>query len=68
MKYLGILVSNIRLMKEEMSGPIPKVEGRLGTWKRDHLYYAGKVILINTSLTSIPMYMMGVYWLHEGTY
>ena len=26
-----------------------------------------EVVLLNSTLSSILMYMMGVYWLHEGT-
>jgi hypothetical protein len=34
---------------------------------KEELSYGGRSILINSSLTSIPMYTMGFYWLHEGT-
>lgn len=30
--------------------------------------HGGRSIFINSSLTSIPMYSMGFYWLHEGTH
>jgi hypothetical protein len=38
------------------------------TWQCGHLSYGGKSILVNTSLTSIPMNMMRFYYLHEGTH
>ncbi|WVZ88313.1 hypothetical protein U9M48_034848 [Paspalum notatum var. saurae] len=56
------------LSKEEMSEPVRKVEKRPETWKCSQLSYGGKAVLINSSLTSIPMYMMGFYMLHEGTH
>lgn len=55
------------LSKEELSESAGKVEKRLETWKCNQLSYGGRSILINSSLTSIPMYTMGFYWLHEGT-
>ena len=27
----------------------------------------GEAVLLNSCLTSIPKYLMGMYWLHEGT-
>lgn len=67
MKYLGLPISYKRLSKEELSESAAKVEKRLETWKCNQLSYGGRSILINSSLTSIPMYTMGFYWLHEGT-
>ncbi|WVZ54242.1 hypothetical protein U9M48_005067 [Paspalum notatum var. saurae] len=67
-KYLGIPIRDRRLSKEELSEPVRKVEKRLETWKCSQLSYGGKAVLINSSLTSIPMYMMGFYLLHEGTH
>lgn len=39
---------------------------RLGTWKCGHLSTEGKSILVNSSLSNIPMYAMGFYLLLEG--
>jgi hypothetical protein len=66
MKYLGLPIR--RLSKAELSGAATKIEKRLQTWKCGHLSYGGKSILINSSLTSIPMYTMGFYWLYEGNH
>jgi len=38
-----------------------KVEKRLETWKCGQLSHGGRSILINSSLTSIPLYTMGFY-------
>jgi hypothetical protein len=66
MKYLGLPISERRLSKSELSDSADKMEKRLQTWKCGHLSSGGKSILINSSLTSIPMYTMGFYWLYEG--
>jgi hypothetical protein len=61
MKYLGLPLSNKRLCKADLSDSPEKIEKRLHTWKGGHLSSRGKSILINSSLTSIPMYTMGFY-------
>ena len=66
MKYLGLPISDRRLSKAELRDSADKIERRLQTWKCGHLSSGGKSILINSSLTSIPMYTMGFYWLYEG--
>jgi len=67
MIYLGLPISHKRLTKEELSESAGKIERRLDTWKCNQLSYGDRSILINSCLTSIPMYTMGFYWLHEGT-
>ncbi|WVZ79552.1 LOW QUALITY PROTEIN: hypothetical protein U9M48_027117 [Paspalum notatum var. saurae] len=68
MKYLSLPIGDKRLTKTEMNGPVEKVRKRLETWKCPHLSYGGKAVLINSCLTSIPMYMMGCYQLYEGAH
>ena len=45
-----------------------KANKRLATWKCDTLSSGGKATLINSCLSSIPMYTMGVYQLYEGNF
>jgi hypothetical protein len=68
MKYLGIPVSDTKLSKNELNIVAEKIENRLATWKCGQLSYGGKAVLLNSSLTSIPMYMMGFYLLYEGNH
>ena len=51
-----------------MSDPGNKIEKRLETGKCGKLSYEGRLILISSSSTSIPMYYMGFYWLYEGNH
>lgn len=68
MKYLGLPISDTKLVKADLHGVVEKQGKRLGTWKTPQLSMGGRLILINSSLTSLPMYAMLFYrlpeWLH----
>lgn len=64
--YLGVPISDGRLSAAELGIPSEKIEKRLATWKCGHLSQGGRAILINSCLSSIPMYMMGMYLLPES--
>ena len=68
MKYLGMPVSDCRITKAQLKYVSDKTEKRLGTWQCDYLSSSGKSALIDSCLSSIPMYTMGVYQLYEGNY
>ena len=63
MKYLGIPVSPSRLGIADLRGLGDKMKKKLDPWKGKHLSSRGRLILTNSSLTSLPMYMMGFYLL-----
>jgi hypothetical protein len=42
-----------------------KVEKRVPTWQSVGLYLGGKMILVESCLSSVPNYTMGVYSLQE---
>ena len=67
-EYLGIPVNNVKLSKKELSVAAEKIENWLATWKCGQLSYGGKAVLLNSSLTSIPIYLMGFYLLYEGNH
>jgi hypothetical protein len=68
MQYPGMPVSHCKITKAQLRYVSDKTEKRLGTWQCDYLSSGGKTILIDSSLSSIPMYTMGVYELYEGNY
>jgi hypothetical protein len=45
--YLGMPVSDLKLIAKDLSIPVSKIEKRLATWKCSFLPYGGKSILIN---------------------
>jgi hypothetical protein len=64
MKYLGIPVSNMKLYCTDLMYVGTKVEKRLPAWHGLHLSSGGS-ILMESSLSSPPMYTMGIYLLPE---
>jgi hypothetical protein len=45
---------------------VQKLVKRLDPWVGKHLTSGGRHILTNSCLSSIPLYCMGFYWLHDG--
>jgi hypothetical protein len=65
MKYLGILVTTAKLYTVDLMYVGLKVEKRLPAWQGLLMSSSGKSILIESSLSSLPNYNMGVYLLPE---
>lgn len=68
MKYLGLPVSDCKISKAQLRYVIDKIDKRLGTWQCEFLTSRGKSTLLESCLSSIPMYTMGVYQLYEGNF
>jgi hypothetical protein len=66
MKYLGILIDKKRIKNSDWNGPIGKIEKKLGSWIGKNMSIAGRTILINSSISSIPLYMLSFYRLPMG--
>jgi hypothetical protein len=65
LKYLGIPVSDKILFAADLMAVGVKVEKRLPSWQGLQLFSGGESILIESSLSSLPNYIMGAY-LHPG--
>jgi hypothetical protein len=65
MRYLGIPVSNMKLYYVDLLCVGVKVEKSVSAWQGLHLSSRGKYILMENSLSSLPIYTMGVCWLPE---
>jgi hypothetical protein len=66
MKYLGILIEKKRTGNSEWNGPIGKIEKNLGSWIGKHMSVSGRTIVINSSITSLNLYMLSFYRLPVG--
>lgn len=60
-KYLGIPIKVTRLSKQDVAPVIEKMEKRLAGWKSKILSRGGRLTLINSTLSTIPTYLMSFY-------
>jgi hypothetical protein len=65
LKYLGVMVHNRHMTATELYYVAQKVERRIPTWQSTGLSSGGKMILIESCLSSIRNYTMGIYLLQE---
>jgi hypothetical protein len=61
MKYLGVPIDNKKLCKSLWSPTVEKTESKLGSWQGRFLNLGGRLVLINSSLTNVPLYMLSMY-------
>ncbi|XP_019435061.1 PREDICTED: uncharacterized protein LOC109341583 [Lupinus angustifolius] len=59
--YLGILVGANPRRIATWKGVIDSVGKRLAGWKCRHISFGGRLVLINSILSSIPIYMLSLY-------
>jgi hypothetical protein len=68
MKYLGIPISNMKLYTANLMYVEVKVEKRLPAWQGLHLPAGGESIFVESSLSSLLMYTMGIYLLTDDVH
>jgi hypothetical protein len=66
MKFLGIPVSDTHLKSSIFNHVLEKMKKRLDPQKSNYISSSGRLILTNTCLSSLPMYIMGFYLLQKG--
>lgn len=62
-RYLGIPLHVGRVKKEDFSYILEKLKVRLSGWKANLLNMTGRATLVQTTLTTIPLYTMQSTWL-----
>lgn len=63
LKYLGVPISGSKLLVSDWAALVEKVQKRLDGWKGSVLSIGGRHTLINSCLTSTPIYHMSMYLL-----
>lgn len=58
--YMGVLLDKGRLSRRECFLLIDRVERKLDSWKAHYLSMGGRLILLNTVLSSLPHYLMPI--------
>lgn len=67
-KYLGIPISDRNLGIGAFQGVLNRMIKRSDPWKGKYMTSGGKLILTNTCLSNLPMYVMGFYMLPKGVH
>jgi hypothetical protein len=65
-KVLGIPIHYRKLSNSDWKRVEERFEKRLNSWKGKHLSIGGKLTLINSVLSSLPMYMMSFFAIPRG--
>jgi hypothetical protein len=66
-KYLGVPVAGSKLHVADWIPIIEKLLKRLDDWKGSSLSMGGRLVLINSCLSNLPVYAMSMYWLPMST-
>jgi hypothetical protein len=61
MKYLSVPINKKILKNLDWDPTEGKMRNKLGPWQGKILMMGGRVTLINSSLTSVPLYMLSFY-------
>ena len=65
-RYLGILIHYRKLSNNAWIRIQERFEQRLSSWKEKNLSTGGRLTLINSVLSSLPMYMMSFFEIPKG--
>ena len=65
-KYLGIPMTHRRLRNSEWRCVVDRFESRLSNWKAKFLSSGGRLVLINSVLSSLPIFMMSFFEIPTG--
>jgi hypothetical protein len=64
--YLGIPMIHRKLRNSDWQGVIYRFDKRLSTWKAKFLSSGGQLVLINSVLNSLPIFMMSFFEILAG--
>jgi hypothetical protein len=66
LKYLGIPMHVRRLSNRHWNAVEERFQKKLSSWKGKFLSSGGRLVLINSVLSSLPMYMMSFFAIPKG--
>lgn len=66
-KYLGALISPRRLLVHQCHYLVNRVVSCINSWNHSKISKAGRAVLINSSLLSIPSYILSCYFVLDST-
>jgi hypothetical protein len=60
-RYLGIPMHHKRLSNSDWKDILDKFQKRLSSWKSKLLYVGGRLMLLNSVLSSLPLFMFSFF-------
>jgi hypothetical protein len=66
LKYLGIPIHHRRILNKEWNPVETRFERKLGCWQSKLLSYGDRLVLINSVLSSLPMFMLSFFEIPKG--
>ena len=67
-KYLGIPIHYRKLLNKEWKSMEDRFERKLGSWVAKMLSYGDCLVLINSVLTSLPMFLLSFFEIPKGVH
>ena len=64
-KYIGLPFGANPKLKVTWKSVIDKIKSRLSSWKKRHLSFRGRIVLIKAILLSLPLYYMSIFKMPE---
>jgi hypothetical protein len=64
--YLGIPMHHRQLLNSQWSKVEERFQKKLSCWKAKYLSYGGRLVLLNSVLSSLPMFMMSFFEIPKG--
>jgi hypothetical protein len=65
-KYLGIPMHYKRLNNKDWAMIEERIEKKLSSWKEKYLSVGGRLVLINSVLNDLPMFMLSIFEIPKG--
>ncbi|GFS28866.1 hypothetical protein Acr_00g0004350 [Actinidia rufa] len=65
-RYLGMPLGVSPRLKSTWKPVIEKVSTKLATWKRRHITFGGRLVLIKSALNNLPIYYMSLFKMPAG--
>jgi hypothetical protein len=66
LRYLGIPMHHRQLLNSEWSKVKERFQQKLSCWKAKYLSYGGRLVLLNSVLSSLPMFMISFFEVPKG--
>lgn len=66
-KYVGVMISLKRLLVNQCNYLIERVSNCIKSWNHSQMSIGGRVVLVNSSLVSIPFYLLSCYHIPDTT-